>query len=460
MPRRLVAAALLFGLPLSPLTPPAAGQTDDALRREVQRLRATVTALEDKVGRIESGTHADARESDRLRHATADALEDARQRISYQTDRLTAGHDGRFFLESPDGGFTLNLEGHLQVRYVANFRDNAPDPAGTPGAPGAGDDVLSGFTLRRTKLAFTGHLDRGRKFFYGLTAAGEDDFDDGQFEIESVVIGTHLTPDLKLQAGQFKLPFAREELISSKRQLGVDRSLATESFTLDFGQGVLAEYTGLDRLKLRAMVGDGADTENLDFDSDDPDVADAAFTVRIDVAARGKARDGGDVVAWKDAPETLLLGAAGHVQLDDSGSSLSDNFYTWTLDALYKHRGFATLAAFYALHTEGDDGRDDFDDYGLVVGTGYSLSDTWQPFVQFNHLDLDDLGDLNAVVVGVNTFFDKHHAKLTTDVVVVFDPLITPTRLVNRPGTTLGLLPDRPGEDAQVVFRTQFQLLF
>ncbi|MEO1236147.1 MAG: porin [Planctomycetota bacterium] len=443
--------AAALGQAASPETDAPAAPPPAEVYRQLDDLQSTVNALQAKVVTLEADAATRAERAEALNAATAAALEDARQRIDYQAQRVNAGHDGLFFLESPDGGFRLTVDGHLQVRYIANFRNDPPAGA---------DDELSGFSLRRTKIALNGHVDRGRRFFYNLTAAGEDDFDDGQFEIESVVIGTEIAPNFTAQIGQFKLPFAREELISSKRQLGVDRSVATESFTLDFGQGVLFDYTGVDRLRLRGMIGDGADTENLDFDSDDPDVADVAFTGRADYTAIGSAKAAGDVVAWPGEAPALLLGVAGHVQLDDSGSSLSDTFFTWTLDALYKRDRLAVFTAFYALHTLGDDGRDDFDDYGALLGVGYSLTERWQPYLQFSHIDLDDEGDLSALAAGVNYFIDRHRAKLTADVLVLFDPNVTPVRLVNRPGTTIGLLPDSPGEDEQVSLRAQFQLLF
>ena len=411
------------------------------MRQELAAMRAELNQLK--------ADPAAQRAAEDLQAATAAALVDAQARIDYTAQNLSAGHDGKFFLESPDGGFRLNVAGHMQFRYVSNNRSNT-----------GGDDSLDGFTLRRTKLNFSGHVTRNQKFTYSLTLAGEDDFDDGQFEIEAFVLGYQLSDNWKAQLGQMKLPFAREELISSKRQLATDRSVATEYFTLDYGQGVLLKYTGIDGVVLQGMLSDGADTENQDFDSANADIADAALTLRGDLVVFGNAKAGKDVAAWSGGQDTLLLGAAAHYQLANSGNSTSDDYFTWTVDALYKTGPLSIIGAVYGLHTQGDNGRGDFDDYAMMVGAGYNLDDHWQPFVQYSHVNLDAIKEINAVALGVNYFIDKHNAKFTTDVVYFFNPLTTTARTVNNPGTGQGLLPDAAGEDGQFVFRAQFQMLF
>ena len=52
---------------------------------------------------------------------------------------------GQFVLASEDGGFRMNIEGQIQVRYVANFRSN--NAAGDDD-----DDSEAGFTIRRAKV--------------------------------------------------------------------------------------------------------------------------------------------------------------------------------------------------------------------------------------------------------------------------------------------------------------------
>ena len=76
--------------------------------------------------------------------------------------------------------------------------------------------------------------------------------------------------------GQIKPPLLREELMSSRRQLAVDRSLVNEAFNQDYTQGIDLAYTG-ERLGFRVTVHDGIRTVNTTALSEDPA---SAFTGR------------------------------------------------------------------------------------------------------------------------------------------------------------------------------------
>ena len=80
------------------------------------------------------GTSAFAQQSntDEIRSVVAEMLADAETRSSLLSAG-DAGHDGRFFIAGD--GFRLNVGGHIQFRYIANFRDDRPGQ----------DDFESGF---------------------------------------------------------------------------------------------------------------------------------------------------------------------------------------------------------------------------------------------------------------------------------------------------------------------------
>ena len=84
----------------------------------------------------------------------------------------------------------MNIEDHLQIRYVANFRDDS----------GVGDTEF-GFQLRRTKMKFSGpvgdpmlkfvirfEMDRNRQTLLG----------------DILTIGYDLTEDVSIWAGETK----------------------------------------------------------------------------------------------------------------------------------------------------------------------------------------------------------------------------------------------------------------
>ena len=59
-----------------------------------------------------------------------------------------------------------------------------------------------------------------------------------------------------MKVGQFKAPWLREELVSSSRQLAVERSIVNEYFNQGFSQGIELSRT-TDDFKIAAWTGDG-----------------------------------------------------------------------------------------------------------------------------------------------------------------------------------------------------------
>ncbi|MHC4652752.1 MAG: porin, partial [Planctomycetota bacterium] len=111
------------------------------------------------------------------------------------------------------------------MRYAASFQDNAPD----------GEDERYGFEVRRAKLKLKGHVvDPSWKYVLNLAF----DYDDGEVDLEDAIIIKDFGGGWELWAGQFKLNFLREELVSSSAQLAVDRSFVNELYNQDRHQGV------------------------------------------------------------------------------------------------------------------------------------------------------------------------------------------------------------------------------
>ncbi len=93
-----------------------------------------------------------AQSTDEVRAVVAEMLADAQSRSSLLAGG-TSGHDAGFFLASDDGAFYLNVNGFLQFRYVADFRDKDKHGRLQPG-----DDFDSGFQMRRMKIGFAGKV--------------------------------------------------------------------------------------------------------------------------------------------------------------------------------------------------------------------------------------------------------------------------------------------------------------
>ena len=167
---------------------------------------------------------------------------------SFQDSAATAGWKKGFFLASPDGNFSLKVSGQLQVRYVLNSRKG-----NTRLGPFNPPNTQWGFENRRTKLSFSGNVfDKSwtYKIKGAFSRAG------GNFFLEDGYVQKKLDGGLAIKVGQFKAPWMREELVSSSKQLTVERSIVNEYFNQGYSQGIQLGYEA-DSFRAWAWAGDG-----------------------------------------------------------------------------------------------------------------------------------------------------------------------------------------------------------
>ena len=182
---------------------PARGQSEWELNRR-QELRAWIDAL----------------------------LADADSRASLSGDGATAGWDDHFFLQSADGDYRLEVSGQSQFQYIYSQQSNSPE-----------DDSRGGFQTRRLKLSFDGHVvDPSLEFKLSIDFSRNESFG----RLSDGYVSKSFDNGLKLRMGQFKPPFLYEVLVSSKRQLAVDRSLIANlrDFEQNRGDGDRIVRTG------------------------------------------------------------------------------------------------------------------------------------------------------------------------------------------------------------------------
>lgn len=391
--------------------------------------------------------------------ADTDALErellaDAGARTSFQAGAV-GGHDGKFFLASPDGAFRLNVGGQIQFRYTATFRD-AEEPD---------EDLINGFSMRRAKLEFSGSVLSD----WDYKIVGAFDRDGGAFELEDAILSRAFENGLVLTWGQFKLPFLREESISSKSQLAADRSVVNEVFNQDRSQGIQLGHAG-DAFRLSGAVSDGFNTDNTAYYS--PDEADVALTARADFKfgeAAWKTFD--DFTSFREGATGGVVGAAVHWETAGStgntdtfgGSEAADmDMLSYTLDASYEGGGWNVFGAFVGRSID-PDGGDSFDDFGAVVQGGVFVSDKTELFARWDAVFPDDArssGDeFHTLTFGANHYFlpGSHAAKLTADLQWFLDDQAGSSSIV-RGNEGIGLAPS--AEDGEISLRLQMQLLF
>lgn len=451
---RAVSTALLSAAVCTLTSPAMAQSTDSVSPAEVAELRAQIQELRAEMAQMRETRDESWMERQRaedVREIVQDVLAEAEGHTDLENGPIYAGYDDGFFLRSADGAFTLEIGGRIQFRYYVDYLE------------GREDESEQGFQVRRAEIGFEGTVITPR---LGYALAIEIDRATDNAEFKEVIISYDLTDHLTIAAGEFTLPFLREEIVSSKRQLAVDRSIVTEFFTLDDAEQVALTYEGR-TFRVAGSVNDGSDSEITDFGADEVVFS---TTGRVDVKLAGEWDQAEDFVAWQGEPTGLFLGAATHYQLGDAanGNAIVNqaDYFTWTADVLYESNGFSAMGAVTGGYIMFDNAgpHDDRSMYGALVQAGYNINDHLQPFVRYGWLEPDngDAGQIQAVTAGMNYYFFGHALKFTTDVVYIFEG----DSVINNPfgndpfGTGLGLSGYGASDEDLVVLRTQLQLLF
>jgi hypothetical protein len=426
---------------------------------EVAELRQRVAELESRLSKIdgaEEGWLTEQRAQE-IRNLVQDVLADADTRASLLQSGMTGGWDKGFFLASPDGNYRLGISGQIQIRYVYNLQDdNDVD----------GDDHRQGFEHRRAKLEFKGHVvDKTWRYefqpVWSRTGAGS---------IENIYVDKDLGNGWSVKFGQFKGPLLHEELVSSKRQLAVDRSIVNESFNQDYNEGVQVAWRG-DTIGAYAMWHDGMGNTGVTpapglGNSGNDNTAATAFDVewammgRVEWVAAGDWKQFDDFTSWKGDQFGLLVGAAANWESSEYGTTAGPEVESLTLtaDASVEFGGANLFGAFIYRNLD-NDAAIDADQIAFVIQGGiHVVPDDIEIFGRFEwgDADLADEEELTVVTVGVNKYFNKHNLKWTTDFGYSFNEL---TGFWTRHAEGIGY---RAGdtEEGQMVFRSQFQLLF
>jgi len=400
--------------------------------------------------------------TDEVRAIVSEMMNDAQSRTSLLAGG-DAGHDGKFFIAGD--GFRLNVGGQIQFRYIANMRDdeNAPE-----------DDFSNGFQTRRTKLDFNGEINKDW-FFRVLIAA---DRSEGNVGLEEAFAGYKFANGVKARWGQFKLPLLREELVSSSRQLAVERSLVNDVFTQDRSQGIELAYA-TESWRIAGAFSDGLDSENTDF-NDGGGVAGFPVTIggENEYALTGRAEfmiSGNDWKMWDDFTSRkgqdfgFLMGVAAHWQQSTQTPAPTDvdtDTLQATVDVSFEGDSWNIFGAFIYRWQEqsalGGGGDTDLSDMGFVVQGGWRFAENTELFARYESLIADDdrfsSGEdtFNFLTVGINQYYAGHAAKASLDVVYAFEDTSNLGSIL--PNTGNGLLGD--SEEGEIVIRAQFQLLF
>jgi phosphate-selective porin OprO/OprP len=192
---------------------------------------------------------------ERAEREARQAEADREKAIADATSVLMAGIENyKPFLRSSDGNFKLELGGRAQVNY-AGAEEDAETVTGT--------GIADRFFLRRARFEVAGQL------FRWIDFKVESDFTEST-SLKDAYLDFRPWSELGVRAGQYKVPFSREELISSRLIDFVERSILNElAPARDFG--VMAHGNLFNRTvayQLGVFNGAGEDTADNNEEKD------------------------------------------------------------------------------------------------------------------------------------------------------------------------------------------------
>jgi len=466
-----VAAATAAGL----LASPAAGQS---LEDDLRTLRERFEALEaenarmsheiDELRAAQDPAWLNEQRADEIRSLVADVLADADTRRSTNLDSgFMAGWSDHFFLASPDGRFKLAIDGQLQFRYVFNRRERF-------------DRVRDGFEFTRARLTLRGHVFGDKLSFLVRTdpTRNEPGLVTGLYYLRDAWIQYQFNDNWAIRVGQMKVPYNREELVSSAYQQAVERSQINEAMNAGRTQGIELRWAG-ETSKFYFQFNEGtADSlggfnlagglQPVNTSALQPGV-EYAFAARWEELLAGEWRQFQDITSPPDDPFGVMIGVAGFVQEAESiGSGAprrdEERWYGAAVDLSIEYGG-ANLFAQGLWSYVDNGGFGLINVYGITVQGGFYTTAKTELFTRFEYgwwnLGSAAFADLNLLTVGMNYYLDGHDAKLSFDLGAAFS-IVDQNWLPesSEDNSLTGFRRDFRGQEGQYVFRAQFQLLF
>lgn len=424
-------------------------RVNEQLQQRLDRQQGELTEMRAR----EDQTWLTARRADQVKALIRDVLSDADTRASLADGGLTGGWNNGFYLASEDGNFMLRFLGQLQARYTFSHQATSATILDTSTVPPtvvspSDDNDRGGFGITRTRFGFKGHIVDPSWTF--LLWAGYDCT--GNAVLLDAYINKKIDDHLSLQAGQFKLPFLKEYLVSETSLQFVDRSLIAGEFCGTYTQGVMATWTS-DMVRLIGSANDGSSTINTIWHTRTAEGV--AGTGRAEVKLFGDWAEYDDWESFPDDKPLLVIAGAVHYQKGEFGTDDGETEDArWTVDASLESGGWNLYGAVVGENLSGTTNAHRL---AWMVQGGYFVTTALELIARYEWGDSDVEGEdlLSVMTVGFNYFIAKHRLKLTTDVGYGFRAVAG-----SWASDPLGWRQDAPGAEGQIVIRSQIQLLF
>jgi hypothetical protein len=313
--------------------------------------------------------------------------------------------DGKTTIKSKNA--QLVISNRVQVRYTDENREIEP----------ANDPDRGSFRIRRMKTKFEGWAYKKE-----LTYEMQVNFADTSNPLEDAQINYDFTQGKKsfmLKAGQYKVPFGRQELTSSGSQQFVDRSAVSNTFARGRDIGVQLWGTPFSsKIDWRVGVFNG-NGRTVSRDNNDS----------LQVNARLMYQPFGDVKYsesdFESSSKPLLAIGVGYessefpVAASGSTPAHADDRTITGFDAAFKYKGFSLFGELFQREHDRTNLISDFDDEGYNLQAGYFVvPKRFEIALRLAELDPNsDVGDNERSESGLalNYFWNKHAHKLQAD---------------------------------------------
>ncbi|MGR3296080.1 MAG: porin [Candidatus Bathyanammoxibius sp.] len=312
-----------------------------------------------------------------------------------------------FYLETLDEKFKLNILGRLQVRY--NYRDNED-----------GRDTSS-FRINRVRLKFSGHA-----FTKNLNYLLQWELNSfmGRGQLKDVFVDYRFFPELRLRAGQWKVPYNRQNMASDYKKQFIDESITNDAFSLGRDIGVMLHGELFrERLEYYAGIFTGRGV-NATQNTNNKNMV----VARLDYRPFGKFKD-----YWEsDVEDTESFKAAvGTAFAINNGTQIFFNnmlrtfpkdaqYVQFVVDGIMKYRGFSLEGAYEWRNLDRRGFNHRTANGFFVQGGFFPMPKRLELAARYAQVDpnVNDSDNLEReFTLGTNWYFSRnHHNKLQANI--------------------------------------------
>jgi phosphate-selective porin OprO and OprP len=289
----------------------------------------------------------------------------------------------------------LALSNRVQIRY-------------THEDPDAGDSRGS-FRMRRVRTKLNGWI-YNRNLAYELQV----DWSDTSNALQDANIAYTVSPGFTVKAGQFKVPFSRQQSTSSGSQQFVDRSIVSGNFDQGRDIGVQIGGFALDRrFEWRTGIFNGGGRNRTANDNDK-----FQYNARLQYQPFGDVRYSESDFESTDRP--LVAFGLGFQDRNLHGATTGNDLHHTTLsgDIAFKYRGIFAFAEYFDRDNDPQIGPS-FDSSGLHAQLGYFIIPQKLEIAgRWARLDSDHNvsgNDRTETGIAGSWYFNKHNLKLQSD---------------------------------------------